>query len=115
MIQGGCPNGNSSGSSSKTIYGEFFFNGYDNPLSHTRGAISMARSDPYNSASCQFFIMHEDNSVDLDGLYACFGYVTSGMEIVDQICADAQPTDDNGTIPAAEQPVITSITIRSAK
>lgn len=110
MIQGGDPNGNGTGGSDETIPGEFSANGYDNPLSHTRGAISMARSSSYNSASSQFFIVHED-ALSLDGQYAVFGYVTDGMDIVDQICADASPTDNNGTIPAAEQPVITTIRI----
>lgn len=74
----------------------------------------MARSTDYNSASSQFFIMQEDNA-SLDGQYAAFGHVTSGMEVVDAICEAAQPTDGNGTIPADEQPVIESITIRSAE
>ena len=111
MMQGGDPNGNGSGSSDQRIVGEFSQNGYDNPLSHTRGAISMARANNPDSASCQFFIVHED-AVFLDGQYAAFGYVTEGMEVVDAICADAEPTDDNGTIPAEAQPVIESITIR---
>ncbi len=111
MIQGGDPEGNGTGGSSQDIKGEFSANGWDNPLSHTRGTISMARSKPYDSASSQFFIVHED-SPHLDGQYAAFGRVTQGMDIVDAICKDAQPTDDNGTIPAAAQPVISSITIR---
>ncbi|MCD7857341.1 MAG: peptidylprolyl isomerase [Clostridiales bacterium] len=110
MMQGGDPNGDGTGGSEETIVGEFSDNGYDNPLSHTRGAISMARSSDYDSASSQFFIVQED-STSLDGQYAVFGYVTDGMDIVDQICADAEPTDDNGTISAEEQPVITSITV----
>ncbi len=110
MMQGGDPNGDGTGGSEETIVGEFSDNGYDNPLSHTRGAISMARSSDYDSASSQFFIVQED-STSLDGQYAVFGYVTDGMDIVDQICEDAEPTDDNGTISAEEQPVITSITV----
>ena len=110
MIQGGDPNGNGTGGSDETITGEFSDNGFDNPLSHTRGAISMARSSDYNSASSQFFIVQQD-STSLDGQYAVFGYVTDGMDIVDQICEDANPTDNNGTIPADEQPVITTIRI----
>lgn len=113
MIQGGDPNGDGTGGSDATITGEFSDNGYENDLSHTRGAISMARSDNYDSASSQFFIVQEDSTY-LDGSYACFGYVTDGMDIVDQICEDAEPTDDNGTIEAEEQPVITSITIYTA-
>ena len=70
----------------------------------------MARSsNDYNSARSQFFICQQDCSKSLDGHYAAFGYVTSGMDVVDRICADAKPIDDNGTIPAEEQPVITSI------
>ncbi|MCD8084998.1 MAG: peptidylprolyl isomerase [Clostridiales bacterium] len=110
MMQGGDPNGDGSGGSEETIVGEFSDNGYDNPLSHTRGAISMARSSDYDSASSQFFIVQED-STSLDGQYAVFGYVTDGMDIVDQICADAEPTDDNGTIAEEDQPVITSVTV----
>ena len=112
MMQGGDPNGDGTGGSGTTIVGEFSENGYENNLSHTRGAISMARSDDYDSASSQFFIVQEDYP-SLDGKYAVFGYVTEGMDIVDAICEAAQPTDGNGTIPAEEQPVITSITIRT--
>lgn len=111
MMQGGDPNGNGTGGADNTIHGEFTDNGFENNLSHTRGAISMARAKDYDSASSQFFIMQEDRT-SLDGQYAVFGYVTEGMEIVDAICEAAKPTDDNGTIPAEEQPVITSIFIR---
>ena len=111
MIQGGDPNGNGTGGSEQTIQGEFRENGVDNNLSHTRGAISMARSQDYNSASSQFFIVHEDSTF-LDGSYAVFGYVTEGMEVVDAICADAEPTDGNGSIAPENQPVIRSITIQ---
>lgn len=110
MIQGGDPNGDGTGGSDETINGEFSENGFDNDLSHTRGAISMARSEDYNSASSQFFIVHEDSTY-LDGSYAVFGYVTGGMDVVDQICADAEPTDNNGSIAPESQPVITSIKI----
>lgn len=110
MMQGGDPLGNGTGGSSKTIKGEFSLNGVENSLSHTRGAISMARSQAYDSASSQFFICHQDATA-LDGQYACFGYVTDGMDIVDAICAAAQPTDNNGTIPAAQQPVILEIRV----
>ena len=112
MMQGGDPEGNGTGGSSKDIKGEFSANGWDNPLSHKRGVISMARSKAYDSASSQFFIVHEDSTF-LDGSYAAFGVVTQGMDIVDAVCQDAQPTDDNGTIPAAAQPVIKTITIRT--
>ena len=110
MMQGGDPNGNGTGGSENTIKGEFSANGVENSLSHTRGAISMARSQAYDSASSQFFICHEDSTF-LDGQYACFGYVTDGMDVVDAVCEAAQPTDDNGTIPADQQPVITAIRI----
>ncbi len=113
MMQGGDPEGTGMGGSEKTIEGEFELNGYTNSLSHTRGAVSMARNAyDYNSASSQFFIVHED-STGLDGQYAVFGYVTEGMEVVDEICKSARPTDNNGTIRAAEQPVIKSIKIRT--
>lgn len=112
MMQGGDPEGNGTGGSDTTIVGEFAINGYDNNLSHTRGAISMARSMDYDSASSQFFIVHEDSTF-LDGQYAAFGYVTEGLEVVDAVCESAQPTDGNGTIKADAQPVITSITIRT--
>lgn len=110
MIQGGDPNGDGTGGSEKTINGEFRENGFENDLSHTRGAISMARSEDFNSASSQFFIVHEDSTY-LDGSYAVFGYVTDGMDVVDQICADAEPVDSNGLIASASQPVITSVVI----
>ena len=111
MIQGGDPKGDGTGGSEETIKGEFSSNGVDNPLSHTRGAISMARSSEKDSASSQFFIVHEDSTF-LDGEYAVFGYVSNGMNVVDKIAEDAEPTDDNGTIPRGQQPVIESITIR---
>lgn len=112
MMQGGDPNGNGTGGSQNTIIGEFSANGHQNTLSHTRGAVSMARSSSYDSASSQFFIVHKDSTY-LDGDYAVFGYVTDGMDIVDKICEDATPTDSNGTISAAEQPIINSVSIRT--
>ena len=111
MIQGGDPAGNGTGGSENNIAGEFTSNGYDNSLSHKRGVISMARSSDPNSASSQFFICHED-APHLDGDYAAFGIVTSGLDVVDKVCTDAEPSDGNGTIPAEAQPVIKSITIR---
>ena len=111
MMQGGDPNGNGTGGSDETIPGEFSANGCDNPISHTRGTISMARASDPNSASSQFFICQADSTF-LDGSYAAFGRVTEGMDVVDAVCADAQPTDDNGTIPPEAQPVIRSITIQ---
>lgn len=110
MIQGGDPLGTGIGGSDETIKGEFSANGVSNSLSHTRGAISMARSQDYNSASSQFFIVHEDSTY-LDGQYAAFGYVTDGIEVVDEICKDTPVTDNNGTVEKANQPIINSITI----
>ena len=110
MIQGGDPQGTGMGGSDITIKGEFSSNGVNNPLSHKRGVISMARSSAPDSASSQFFIVHKDSTF-LDGNYAAFGEVTSGMDVVDKIAKDAKPTDDNGTIPADKQPVINSIKI----
>lgn len=109
MIQGGDPNGDGTGGSKQTIKGEFSANGVDNPLKHTRGVISMARSQSYDSASSQFFIMHEDTS-SLDGQYAAFGCAYSGMDIVDKICDDVKIEDSNGTVSKKNQPVIESIT-----
>lgn len=113
MIQGGDPNGDGSGSSKDKIYGEFASNGYNNPISHVRGVISMARSKDPNSASCQFFITNAD-STHLDGNYAAFGYVIEGMDVVDEITrATVQYTDSSsGTILIkSKQPVITEIKI----
>lgn len=110
MIQGGDPLGNGMGGSEQNIKGEFVVNGVKNSISHVRGTISMARSQSYNSASSQFFIVHEDSTF-LDGQYAGFGKVTSGMEIVDKICEDTQVEDDNGTVLKANQPIIEKITM----
>lgn len=110
MIQGGDPLGNGTGGSEKTIKGEFKNNGVENNISHTRGTISMARSQANDSASSQFFIVQSDSTF-LDGSYAGFGHVTSGMEIVDKICKDTKTKDDNGTVKKENQPVIESIKI----
>ena len=110
MIQGGDPEGNGMGGSDETIKGEFSNNGVENPLKHTRGAISMARSQDMDSASSQFFIVHEDSDF-LDGDYAVFGYVTEGMEIVDKICEDTKVQDSNGTVSPEDQPTIESIKV----
>ena len=110
MIQGGDPLGNGTGGSSKTIKGEFASNGVKNSISHVRVTISMARSYMPNSASSQFFIVHQDSTF-LDGQYAAFGTVTSGMEVVDKICADTAVEDDNGTVAKNNQPVIEKITM----
>lgn len=114
MIQGGDPEGNGTGGSPNTIKGEFSSNGVENNISHVRGVISMARSQDNNSASSQFFIVQEDSTF-LDGQYAAFGKVTSGMDVVDKIAESAKPTDDNGTIPKEEQPVIEKIRVKTKK
>ena len=110
MIQGGDPEGTGRGGSKDKIKGEFSSNGVNNPISHVKGVISMARSQDPDSASSQFFITVAD-AVYLDGSYAAFGTVTGGMDVAEKIAADAKPTDNNGTIPAAQQPVIESIVI----
>ena len=111
MIQGGDPLGNGTGGSDETIVGEFASNGHENPISHVKGVISMARSQNPDSASSQFFITVADSTF-LDGDYAAFGYVTDGMEVADQIAKEAEPVDGNGTIPPEAQPVIESIVIQ---
>ncbi len=120
MMQGGDPNGNGTGGNTDAlgneinIVGEFENNGYENTLSHTAGAISMARATEYDTASSQFFIVHTDDYVDsLDGEYAAFGCVSEGMDIVNKICEAEYTIDENETIAAAEQPVIKLITIRT--
>lgn len=110
MIQGGDPKGNGTGGSDATIKGEFSENGVENNISHVRGTISMARANDPDSASSQFFIVHEDSTF-LDGQYAAFGHVTDGMDVVDAICENTPVQDNNGTVKAADQPVITSITV----
>ena len=90
MIQGGDPQGNGMGGADENIVGEFRANGFDNPIKHTRGVISMARAFNPNSASSQFFIMHAD-APHLDGQYAAFGKVVEGIETVDEIASI--PTD----------------------
>ena len=98
MIQGGCPLGTGTGGPGWTIKGEFSGNGVPNPLRHTRGVISMARSMDPNSAGSQFFIMHED-APHLDGQYAAFGHVVSGMDVVDEIAATPTDWQDRPTKP----------------
>ncbi|MDO4619543.1 MAG: peptidylprolyl isomerase [Lachnospiraceae bacterium] len=114
MMQGGDPNGDGTGGSDEKIKGEFSANGVENRISHVRGAISMARSSANDSASSQFFIVQSDSTF-LDGQYAGFGFVTEGMDIVDQICKDAKPTDGNGSIASDAQPVIKTVTIEAAE
>jgi peptidyl-prolyl cis-trans isomerase B (cyclophilin B) len=110
MVQGGDPNGNGTGGSGTTIKGEFKANGVENNLKHERGVLSMARSQAYNSASSQFFIMHED-APHLDGQYAAFGKVLSGIEVVDILCENTPVQDRNGTVAKNDQPVIERIVV----
>ena len=110
MVQGGDPNGNGTGGSGTTIKGEFKANGVENDLNHVRGVLSMARSQAYNSASSQFFIMHED-APHLDGQYAAFGKVLSGIEVVDILCENTPVQDRNGTVAKNDQPVIERIVV----
>ena len=98
MVQGGDPTGTGTGGSKDTIKGEFASNGYNNPLKHTRGVISMARTMDPNSASSQFFIMHAD-APHLDGQYAAFGKVVEGMGIIDQIAASRTDFRDKPVTP----------------
>ena len=98
MIQGGCPLGTGTGGPGWTIKGEFAANGVKNDLKHTRGVLSMARSMMPNSAGSQFFIMHED-APHLDGQYAAFGKVVSGMEAVDEIANTETDANDKPRTP----------------
>ncbi len=104
MIQGGCPLGTGTGGPGHTIKGEFKSNGIDNPIKHTRGVISMARSMMPNSAGSQFFIMHKD-SPHLDGQYAAFGRVVEGIEVVDEIAAVATDFSDKPLDPVVMKKV----------
>ena len=108
MIQGGDPNGDGTGGPGYSIKGEFSANGVENYLSHDRGVISMARSNDYDSAGSQFFIMHADADY-LDGQYAAFGEVIEGIEAVDSIAAVA--TDEKNK--PLEDVVIESITVET--
>ena len=117
MMQGGCPKGDGTGGyedengNEVNIKGEFESNGHQNDIGHKRGVISMARNGYSNdSASSQFFIVQETSS-HLDGDYAAFGYVVEGMHVVDFICEDAVPTDNNGSIAKNRQPIINSIRV----
>lgn len=100
MIQGGDPEGTGMGGPGYTIEGEFAANGIENPIVHTRGVISMARSMDHNSAGSQFFIMHED-APHLDGQYAAFGEVTEGIEVVDEIVMQTRDSNDKPLEPLA--------------
>lgn len=114
MAQGGAFKEDGSYKMASNIKGEFLANGVRNTISHQRGVISMARADDYNSASSQFFIMHETNK-NLNYLYAAFGCVVDGMNVVDAICEKAEPYDGNGAIFTSERPIIESITIEEVK
>ena len=108
MIQGGDPKGNGTGGPGYSIRGEFSKNGFPNNLKHVRGVISMARSRDYNSATCQFFIMLDDNS-QLDGEYAAFGEITEGMDVIDAVMASIKTVGSNGEISPKDQPIIEKI------
>lgn len=104
MIQGGSPEGDGIGGCGRTVKGEFLSNGFDNTLSHTRGVVSLARTNVKDSASGQFFIMHGDATY-LDGDYAAFGRVVEGMEVVDKIA----------TAPVSEESLIDKPVMKSVK
>lgn len=107
MIQGGCPKGDGTGDAGWEIKGEFASNGFENNLKHVRGVVSMARGNAYDSASCQFFIVHNtQGSTHLNGDYAAFGYVVSGMDTVDAIA--------NGAVGSGSKPLRT-VTIESIR
>lgn len=110
MIQGGAFEKDGSYKKANNIKGEFLLNNVNNTISHKRGVISMARADDYNSASSQFFIMHEDD-FSLDGKYAAFGHVIDGIKVVDKIAKDSKPTDNNGSISISDRPVINYIKV----
>ena len=110
MIQGGDPKGNGTGGSDENIKGEFSLNGFENPIAHKRGVLSMARSSAPDSASSQFFIMHAA-APHLDGSYAAFGCVTDGIDVVDAICQNTPVTDGNGSVAKANQPKILSVKV----
>jgi len=109
MIQGGCPDSSGGGGPGYSILGEFEANGIENNISHTRGVLSMARSNDFNSAGSQFFICHGDPQF-LDGSYAAFGRVTEGMDVVDRI-ADETPTVDGERVSLRNMPIIKTISI----
>jgi len=115
IIEGFMAQGGAGGGSAARIKGEFLSNGVNNPLKHERGTISMARAKDPNSANSGFFICQTtEGCKHLDGDYAAFGHVTEGMDVVDEICERANPTDNNGSIPLDEQPVIVRVTVREA-
>lgn len=114
IVQGGDPNGDGTGGSGESVKGEFAANGHRNSISHRRGVISMARGSGFegemDSASSQFFICVGDVTA-LNGLYAAFGHVTEGMEVLDEIVADAVEKGINGIVPMEDRAVITAIRI----
>ena len=105
MAQGGDPSGNGTGSSQKTIKGEFSSNGVNNDLKHKRGTVSMARTDDKDGASCQFFICYADRP-DLDGSYAAFGEVTEGMEVIDKFLEVNRTYAANGEKSVPVRPIV---------
>lgn len=106
MAQGGCPEGTGMGGSSRKIKGEFAINNFEqNTLSHTRGVVSMARSSSFNSASSQFFICYSDATF-LDGQYAAFGMVVSGMEVVDSFLEIERTMGSDGAISKPIEPIV---------
>ena len=109
MIQGGDPDGNGTGGPGYTIKGEFAKNGFTNELKHIRGVLSMARSSDLDSAGSQFFIMHGDSPA-LDGGYAAFGRVISGLDVVDKI-AGTPNSGSNGAVAEVNKPVMKTVTI----
>ena len=107
MAQGGDPKGDGTGGSSDTIKGEFAANGVNNPLSHQRGVVSMARSMDYDSASSQFFICYTGNyASSLDGQYAAFANVTEGMEVVDDFMKVERDLNSMGEMASPKTPII---------
>jgi peptidyl-prolyl cis-trans isomerase B (cyclophilin B) len=108
MIQGGCPLGTGTGGPGHQIEGEFSSNGFNNPILHEKGVISMARSQSPNSAGSQFFIMHQA-SKHLDGQYAAFGKVIEGLDIIDHIASVQTGFQDKPVVPLK----IKSITVKS--
>ncbi len=115
MIQGGDPQGTGMGGAENKIVGEFSDNGYDNNISHTRGVISMARSAQKDSASSQFFIVHEDATF-LDGAYAGFGEVVEGMDVIDEIAQCEKVVGSDGAISSpVDKVIIKSMTVEYNK
>ena len=110
MMQGGGFDEEGIAKKADNIKGEFAKNGVTNNIDHDRGVISMARANEYNSASSQFFIMHQ-KAAHLDGVYAAFGHVTEGMDIVDEICENTPVIDGNGTVALKDRPVIETIRV----